>query len=48
MFNVLYTATEAGRIVGIGSAGASIAVRRGGELLKGDQSLWNKLLKADD
>ncbi len=42
-----YTATEAGRVVGIGSAGASIAVRRGGELLKGDQELRQALLKTD-
>ncbi len=42
-----YTATEAGRIVIIGSAGASVAVRRGGELLKGDQELREKLLNAD-
>lgn len=42
-----YTATEAGRIVRIGSAGASIAVRRGGELLKSDQELCDKVLKAD-
>ncbi len=42
-----YTATEAGRIVGIGSAGASIAVRRGGDLLEYDQELRDKLLKTD-
>ena len=40
-----YTATEAGKIVVIGSAGASMAVRRGGELLKDDQELRIKLLK---
>jgi len=37
-----YTGTEAGKTVGIGSAGASIAVRRGAELLKSDPALRDK------
>ena len=36
------TGTEAGKVVKIGSAGASIAVRRGGELLKSDPELQYK------
>lgn len=42
--NYGYTATAAGKNVGIGSAGASIAVRRGRELLKTDQELRDKLM----
>ena len=38
-----YTGTEAGKVVGIGSAGASIAVRRGTELLKCDPALREKI-----
>lgn len=34
-----YTCTEAGKSIGIGSAGASIAVRRGAELLKNNPEL---------
>lgn len=37
-----YTGTEAGKAVGIGSAGASMAVRRGEELLKSDPELRDK------
>ena len=38
-----YTGTEAGKAVGIGSAGASIAVRRGVELFESDPELADKL-----
>jgi REP element-mobilizing transposase RayT len=38
-----YTGTEAGRVVGIGTAGASIAVRRGSELLRCDPTLRDKI-----
>jgi hypothetical protein len=40
-----FTGTEAGKVVKIASAGASIAVRRGGELLKSDPELQHKIQK---
>jgi hypothetical protein len=40
-----YTGTDAGKVVGIGSAGASIAVRRGEKLLKSDPELLDKLME---
>jgi REP element-mobilizing transposase RayT len=39
-----YTAKEAGKATGLGSVGASIAVRRGGELLKSDPLLRDKVV----
>ncbi len=38
-----YSATEAGKSIGLGSAGGSIAVRRGGELLKCDPALRDEI-----
>lgn len=38
-----YTAQEAGKAAGLGPVGASIAVRRGGELLKDDPSLRDRV-----
>jgi hypothetical protein len=40
-----FTGTEAGKVVKIASAGASIAVRRGSELLKSDPELQHKIQK---
>jgi REP element-mobilizing transposase RayT len=42
-----YTGTEAGKTVCIGTAGASIAVRRGGELLKNASEIRAKLIEAE-
>ena len=39
-----YTAKEAGKSVGLGSAGASLAVKRGREALRNDQSLRDRVL----
>jgi REP element-mobilizing transposase RayT len=39
-----YTAKEAGKSLGLGSAGASLAVKRGREALRNDQSLRDRVL----
>jgi REP element-mobilizing transposase RayT len=43
-----YTAKEAGQTAGLGSAGASIAVKRGRDLLKSDQALRDRVLERVD
>ena len=40
-----YSATESGKAIGLGSAGASIAVRRGGELLKYNPALRDEIVR---
>ncbi len=40
-----YTAREAGQAAGLGSAGASIAVKRGREVLRGDPALRDRVIE---
>jgi len=42
--NYSYSGKEVGEVAGLGSAGVSIAVRRGDELLKLDSSLHKRII----